>query len=302
MLSLLKPWFVWNPRQLALRVARGMVPPAEGARPLRTAWGVDLIADPRKPLGKSLLNTGIYDIAVSEVLARLIKPGDTVVDAGANLGYMTVLAATVAGPSGRVISFEPHPALSEVLLRNVANARTHYQLAKVDLHTAALGEIEGYADLIIPPEMDSNEGLAYIAPAGATEGDQAIRVRLETLDSVLGEAHIEVMKLEVEGHELAVLRGASKALEGRRIKHIVFEDHEGDGSDTARHLLDLGYTLFSVGWAVRGLQVIPASGRKASRDYEAPSYLATLEPSEAIKRCSKIGWRVLRSPLVGSRE
>ncbi len=46
---------------------------------------------------------------MSEVLARLIDPGDTVVDAGANVGYMTVLAAAAAGPTGRVVAFEPHP-------------------------------------------------------------------------------------------------------------------------------------------------------------------------------------------------
>ena len=59
--------------------------------------GDGVLADSTKTIGQSIRTTGLYDLAVSEVLARLIDPGDTVVDAGANVGYMTVLAAAAAG-------------------------------------------------------------------------------------------------------------------------------------------------------------------------------------------------------------
>ena len=76
-----------------------MKAPRSGYTPLPVAWGISVIADPAKMIGRSLFTTGIYDLAVSEVLARLIEPGDTVVDAGANVGYMTLLAGVAAGSS-----------------------------------------------------------------------------------------------------------------------------------------------------------------------------------------------------------
>jgi hypothetical protein len=90
-----KPWYVWRPWQLVRRASIVISPPQSGYTALPVAWGISVIADPAKMIGRSLFTTGIYDIAVSEVLARLIKPGDTVVDAGANVGYMTLLAGQV---------------------------------------------------------------------------------------------------------------------------------------------------------------------------------------------------------------
>ena len=81
-----------------------------------------MIVDPTRAIGRSIVTTGLFDLAVSELLARLIDPGDIVVDAGANVGYMTVLAATAAGRSGRVLAFEPHPELFAVLCQNAGYA------------------------------------------------------------------------------------------------------------------------------------------------------------------------------------
>jgi hypothetical protein len=102
--QLAKPWYVWRPWQLVRRATVAINPPRSGYTALPVAWGISVIADPAKMIGRSLFTTGIYDIAVSEILARLIKPGDTVVDAGANVGYMTLLAGVAAGSSGRVLS------------------------------------------------------------------------------------------------------------------------------------------------------------------------------------------------------
>src|SRR5207249_9878145 len=111
-----------------------LLPPSGGYQPIQTSWGVQMRADPTKMIGRSILTTGIYVIAVSEVLARLIRPGDTVIDAGANIGYMTLLAAVAAGPSGTVLSFEPHPELFGVLRDNIHEARARLPLAHTELH------------------------------------------------------------------------------------------------------------------------------------------------------------------------
>src|SRR5688572_15513819 len=86
-----KPWFIFRPSQVFRRLT---FRPTSSYRPLEVAWGARLLALDDEHIGRCLGTTGIYDLAVSEVLFRLIRRGDFVVDAGANIGYMSVLAAT----------------------------------------------------------------------------------------------------------------------------------------------------------------------------------------------------------------
>src|SRR5262249_47466287 len=99
---------------------------------------------------------------------------------------------------------------------------------------------------------------------------------------------------------LSVLQGAQNALASKRIRHIVFEDHEGNNSDTAEFLAASGYAIFALGWSMRGLKLAPIDGGGLATRYEAPSYLATLEPKDTLARCRERGWRVLGRRLVRS--
>lgn len=289
---LLKPWFVRRPRQIVLRVLRALRPAPAGFRTLRTAWGADLIVDATKSIGRSIWTTGVYDLTVSELLARLIRPGDRVVDAGANIGYMTVLAARAAGPQGSVTAFEPHPELFRILRSN-ADETAKRPSAPITLRNVALGETAGRATLVIPDAMSTNDGIAHLGTA-TTAGERAIEVELTTLDDELGTDSIGVLKIDVEGFEAAVLKGARRALTERRIREIVFEDHDGPESETCRLLESSGYEIFSPGWTLRGLTLQPSTAGRAAADYEAPSFVATLQPQETIQRCRAAGFRVLK--------
>ena len=79
---------------------------------------------------------------------------------------------------------------------------------------------------------------------------------MERLDALVSETRIDVMKVDVEGHELAVLKGASALLDRRAIRNIVFEEHGGAKSPVCLYLLSKGYKLFSLGWRTFG----PACG------------------------------------------
>src|SRR5512138_2207904 len=119
-----RPWYVYQPAQLLRRAAAALPRSSSpGYVPLATSWGGRIVADPGRAIGRSLLTTRVFDLAVSEAMARLISPGDTVIDAGANVGYMTVLAAMAAGAKGRVLAFEPHSELFAILQANIAAAR-----------------------------------------------------------------------------------------------------------------------------------------------------------------------------------
>jgi FkbM family methyltransferase len=273
-------------------------PPRSGYTALPVAWGISVIADPAKMIGRSLFTTGVYDLAVSEVLARLITPGDTVVDAGANVGYMTLLAGVAAGSAGRVLSWEPHPELFSVLQSNVASLRARGGAASVAIRNAALGPETGEAELILPAHIDANDGVAYIGEANGSV--PSITVAVETVDEVVGDASIAVMKLDVEGAELGVLTGARRALGDGRIRHIVFEDHVGADSAVARVLIANGYRIFSIGWSVRGLHLGEDPHERLAAAYEAPSFVASLEPQAVVSACSRQGWTTL-SPSFSAR-
>jgi FkbM family methyltransferase len=286
-----KPWYVWRPWQLVRRASVAIKPPRSGYTSLPVAWGISVIADPAKMIGRSLFTTGIYDIAVSEALARLIKPGDTVVDAGANVGYMTLLAGIAAASSGRVFSWEPHPELFSVLQSNVAALSARGGAAAITIRNAALGPEAGQATLVLPSYMDANDGVAYIGDSASA--GQSMRVSVETLDGVIGDAQIAVMKLDVEGAELGVLSGARRALGDGRITHIVFEDHVGADSPVARVLVANGYRLFSLGWSVRGLHLGEDPHERLATTYEAQSFVASLEPQQVLDSCRAMGWTTL---------
>lgn len=142
----------------------------------------------------------------------VLRPGMTFVDAGANLGFYTLLAATLVGPSGAVYSYEPTPETFERLASNVRlNGRTN-----VTLHHAALADRAGIGRLW---EMRrSNHGMNTLIN-GYGDGRDLGPVTTATIDESLsasGARRVDLMKLDVEGAELAVVRGASRTLADAR--------------------------------------------------------------------------------------
>jgi FkbM family methyltransferase len=284
-----KPWYVYRPRQLALRVTRTLRgTPGERAA-IALPWGTELTVDPRETIGRSLWTTGIYDVAVSEVLFRLTTPGAVAVDAGANIGYMTSILSVRAGARGHVHAFEPHPLLAERLRENVGRLAKRPSCAPVEVHQTALSHTAGRANLVCPDEFASNQGVGHVEADGAGIAIETVR-----LDDVLPDG-ADVMKMDVEGHEPAVLRGAERILTGQRLRHLVFEEHQGAESETCQLLRDAGYTLLQIGWRINGPVIAPMTAPPVCKRYEAPSYLATVDPDSAIAACRPRGWRILRS-------
>jgi FkbM family methyltransferase len=287
--ALWKPWFVYRPRQLARRVGQMFAAPPTGMTAVTLPWGATLTVNPGETVGRAIWTTGVYDIAVSEVLFRLVPFGGRAIDAGANVGYMTSLLAAKAGPPGRVESFEPHPVLGQRLRDNVRHAAS-----AVELHALALSDAAGVARFVLPAGFSANEGIGHLAPANrpATPDETAIEVPTATLDGLFPDDRFDVLKLDVEGHEAAVLRGARGLLGRGAVRHVVFEDHAIATSAAAEILHAAGYALFQVGWAMRGPVVAGLVAPRLCKPYEAPSYLATLDPTGATAALAPRGWRI----------
>lgn len=289
--SVWKPWYVFRPRQLAVRIARGLSGKPGDRVTVPMPWGSVLTVNPNETIGSSVWTTGIYDIAVSELLYRLLPIGGHALDAGANIGYMTNLMATKSGKSGTVHAFEPHPVVGQRLRDNVA-ALPKARTATVQVHPVALSDKPGTAKLVLPENFADNEGIGYLASDASDASAQGYDVPTMTLDGLFPSGRFDVMKMDVEGHEASVLRGATRLLHEHAIRHIVFEEHDGPASEPCKILQAAGYTLFQVGWHLRGLILADLSAPRVCKTYEAPSYLATLEPSDAVQAAKPSGWQI----------
>ncbi len=183
---------------------------------------------------------GSYERDKQEHLARLVRRGDVVYDVGANAGYYTLLASRLAGPTGQVVAFEPVPL-------NVARLRAHLSLNRVAnarVVEAAVSDEEGAARYATPDCTETG----HIADAGELVGEDraALDVRLVTVDARVAAGELpppDVMKIDVEGAELAVLRGAERVLRERRPRLLV-ELHTPEMDRLCPELLEsLGYRV-----------------------------------------------------------
>jgi FkbM family methyltransferase len=250
---------------------------------------VELAIDPSETIGRAVWTTGVYDIAVSELLYRLTPPGGVAVDAGANIGYMTGILAARAGAGGVVYAFEPHPKVADRLRENVARIGRLPGAARVEVRQLGLSDAAGLARLACPGEFADNQGLGFLT----TDPGAGIDVETCRLDEVIGGGRIDVMKMDVEGHEAAVLRGGERLLARRGIRHLVFEEHRPEASEAIGLLRGAGYTLFQVGWRLAGPVLADPAAARVCKQYEAPSYLATTDPDGAVAACRPSGWRIL---------
>jgi FkbM family methyltransferase len=219
-----------------------------------------------------------------------------VVDAGANVGYMTGILAARSGPDGRVLAFEPNPLVLPRLRANVARFSQRPGTAPIEIFPLALSDSTGTARLATPQGFGANNGIGFLT-TNEVVGAATVNVETRRLDDILSSANVAVMKLDVEGHERAVLSGSDRLLASHRIRHIVFEEHMGATSETSQMLTARGYTLFQIGWQMSGPVLTRPDTPNVCRSYESPSHLATLDVECAVNACSRPGWAVFgRSP------
>jgi len=204
-------------------------------------------------MGSLIYWRGIHAYAEAGVIRRFLPADGVFVDVGANQGELTLVAARRAR-HGRVISFEPVPQWHERLAANVALNR----FAHVTLVRAGVSDREGEADMFTSldkaAQASLNEGLSSFQRSG-TRDVPVGRFPLVTLDAWAareGLSRLDLLKVDVEGSERAVLEGARATLERFRPMLLLELNEETFGAagytgDTlAGWLRGLGYTLFLV--------------------------------------------------------
>jgi FkbM family methyltransferase len=185
-------------------------------------------------IGRSLELYGEYSEDEVRLFAGLVKSGDTVIDAGANIGALTVPLAHMVGASGRVLAFEPQRQIHALLSTNIVLNG----LENVMAERMALGQAVGETFI---PNHSLGEARNFGGVGVGIGSGQACPV---TSIDALGLPALRLLKIDVEGFEHQVLEGAEETL--RRLRPLLYV--ENDRRDLApaliRHLLDRGYRLW----------------------------------------------------------
>ena len=285
--SLAKPGYLFRPHQIARRLWREIVHGRKREiKTVRLPWKLDIAVDIGELIGWNLYTRAIYETAVTEVLWRLAELGDTVVDAGANVGYMTSILGARVGKKGKIYCFEPHPEVFQLLQRNVRVWEATARCGSFLPYQIALGQREEVATLKVPPNFAQNKGTSWLEVTDNGAADSGMRVRVSALDDLIPQHEtIGVIKLDVQGHELPVLKGMARILTERRVRNIVFEEEGEYPAATHAYLKTMGYYHFGIEQHFGGVRCIP-EGRPYCDPISGspPNYVATIDPEITMAR------------------
>lgn len=176
-----------------------------------TAFGSHLYLDSRDTsLTPSIVRGGEWEPDVTQAFIQTVKPGDHVVDIGANCGFFTVLAARLAGPSGRVTAIDANPRMVELTRRSItANGFMDFASA---VHGAVIEE-RREVEIGIPDELMGSGSLLV------RDGEHPMSVRTISApgrplaDFLNGSRRVDVLKIDAEGAEPLIVRGAADLLQ-----------------------------------------------------------------------------------------
>jgi FkbM family methyltransferase len=232
--------------RIVARLSRWLVRPPAAPVVVRTRTGASLEVDPRRNRGvdAAVFHSGAYEAGTVALVRDLVAERGVLYDVGANIGVFTVEVARGLAATGQVVAVEPGRRAFAILLRNI-------RLNGLDNVTAipvGLGDATGSALLYQRP--DTNLGAATFLPQQGAVPDG--RVEMWRLDDLVEQLHLPdptVVKIDAEGYELRVVRGAARLIE--RARPVIVSEwstalHQdgGDLHELERLLVGAGYAPF----------------------------------------------------------
>jgi FkbM family methyltransferase len=191
-----------------------------------------------------------WERELSALFRRAVGPDSVVVDVGANFGYFTCLAGATIGPrgSGRLFAIEPNPRLVELLR---ANIQINWSMCPIEVFPLAAGWRRGQAPLSVPRDRAANASLS----ASADDSVDVVEVEVAPLDGIVpAGVRVDLLKIDVEGHETGVLLGAERVLAESPEILVVMEWSPGqtleagyDPRELAGLIADLGFSILPIG-------------------------------------------------------
>jgi FkbM family methyltransferase len=167
-----------------------------------------IYVDPKDDgLSAHLIARGYWEQWIERVVRQLVRPGDRVVEVGANLGYYTLLMAAQVGDEGRIHAFEANPGVAARLAKSVA---FNGYAARVTVSAEAAGDRPGTVPFFV---FKNDSGGGHLHHAGdPMDRGSVVDAQMRTLDGACGEAPIDLLRMDAEGSELLILAGARRLL------------------------------------------------------------------------------------------
>lgn len=242
---------------------------------IRTTDGFDITVNPNNLIGRHLYLTGEFDRTTAEILCDFSEPGDRLLDIGSNIGYMSACFLQNV-PGSSVIAVEPQPVVIDFLRTNMSRFD-----GRARVFAVALSDVGGELPFIIDRE---NPGGSRLAPEGYS-GTVSVPVLASSqffYDN--GIDKIDLVKIDVEGHEAKVLSSCKGRLAQLQPRAVLFEDHDGrsiSGGPIAGIFAEIGYDIFGIKKYLTKLELI--NGYFGTNDYIAISRQRDI-PAVARKR------------------
>lgn len=208
--------------------------------------GYTFQVDPATLIGWNIHFFLTYEPEVREQIKAALRPGQVCLDVGANVGWHTLLMASLVGPGGRVFAFEPNASTRERLTKVIANNG----FSQVVIREEALSDQVGFGWFQAPRAGTLWDGTGHLAMQEETD---CWHLPCATVDSVVrssGLDRLDLIKIDVEGWELRVLRGSVHSIERFRPRIIFeFDPHYmtrcgADSADILELFQSLDYELF----------------------------------------------------------
>ena len=210
--------------------------------------GITLFVEPHNPVvGHEVAIHGTYEPGLTAAVRPFLRPGAVLLDVGANIGYYSMLAASLVGPSGRVIAVEPGPRSCELLRLSVeANG-----FKNVEIHACAASDRERFFE-VQPFGIMGAIRVHEVPASGATSDKDLLRGR--PLDEVLGPLdRLDVLKIDIDGGEPRAFLGMERLV--RRLRPVIFTEFSPDllreisaiePVDYLRQLAGYGYEFLAI--------------------------------------------------------
>lgn len=215
----------------------------------RTAFEHKIYVDTRDlSLAPHILLDGYWEMWITKIFARLVQPGMTVVDIGANIGYYSLIAGTQVGPRGKVISFEANPQVFRLLANSM---EINGFLDRSELVNKGVMDKQGELTFY---KLASHHGSSsfFIDPAVVAQfrdSMEEITVQCLSLDEYFDgrDLRVDVIKIDAEGAEPAIIAGARNVLVKNAGVKILME-YTPVNRGAVETLLSLGFKMWNMGY------------------------------------------------------
>lgn len=222
------------------RLPKWFIRKPKGEIIVRTRLGFKIKVDPvfDKNIENVIYERGVYEFGTVSLIKQLLKEGDIFIDVGANIGFLSLAAAVAVGKKGEVLAFEAVPSTYDIL---VANKELN---SFSQLQARCIG-VGSKSETVTIQAEEENRGGASILNKNKTSG---VEIEVKKLDELITSGPVTLIKIDVEGYEFEVLKGAEELIKRDRpaliVEYSPVRENSIDPLEMFRWIKELGIYEF----------------------------------------------------------